>query len=693
MKAKGIDDQIKAIGKSGYATDPRYGRKLRAVALGIELPPEPQPEDKPVVQEQRPVEQREQAPPTEQPQPPEQEAEAVNYNQTDPRDEPVAFADGGAVDDFISHDDPRRQDNFSNWFGYSHIVDQSGNPVTLYHGTDADVSEFDPSKVGQTDHGWYGEGHYLTASPELASGYSGYKNTKAIAGEEIHPGQNVMPVHARLENPYYWPEERRAATSRDEAKKITNELRKQGYDGVIAPNKYAEGPEAKFWEVVVFTPHQIKSATGNNGHYNMKSARIDRADGGPANFEDFALSKLEPFELDVPSEPHKGINPSREEALSTLNQRTDGPQPDPRVFKEQESLSNEENARLSAIDKSGVKIPNIAPFKADLGKGNEVRGQVVQAGPYIDIGGGVTIPIKDYKLMLDASAGKVPGTRMKPNTSIKAGLRVPFNDGGSVDDEGEGLTAYHGSPHDFEQFDTSKIGTGEGAQSYGHGLYFAESEPVAKQYRENLTAGTYKGDTGQVFDPFSDLEHLNVRVAAYKSIDNAIDRAKGLLEDYPNSDAIKRDLAKLMEAKAQNATPQTGHMYEVKINAHPDHFLDWDTPLNEQSEHVQSAIKSIANSVDVDQFDHLALAASIGKHPRSQDYSPRGNDLYADLEEIVGDRTKLSDLLHQHGLKGIRYLDAGSRFSGKGSRNYVVFNHDHVQVKRKYARGGAIDET
>ena len=39
-----------------------------------------------------------------------------------------------------------------------------------------------------------------------------------------------------------------------------------------------------------------------------------------------------------------------------------------------------------------------------------------------------------------------------------------------------GIRAYHGSPHDFDRFDMSKIGTGEGAQAYGHGLYFAENE-------------------------------------------------------------------------------------------------------------------------------------------------------------------------------------------------------------------------
>ena len=37
------------------------------------------------------------------------------------------------------------------------------------------------------------------------------------------------------------------------------------------------------------------------------------------------------------------------------------------------------------------------------------------------------------------------------------------------------ITAYHGTPHQFEAFDVSKIGTGEGAQAYGHGLYFAEN--------------------------------------------------------------------------------------------------------------------------------------------------------------------------------------------------------------------------
>ena len=46
-----------------------------------------------------------------------------------------------------------------------------------------------------------------------------------------------------------------------------------------------------------------------------------------------------------------------------------------------------------------------------------------------------------------------------------------------------GATVYHGSPHRFDKFDLSKIGTGEGAQKYGHGLYFADSRDVARSYQ------------------------------------------------------------------------------------------------------------------------------------------------------------------------------------------------------------------
>jgi hypothetical protein len=94
-----------------------------------------------------------------------------------------------------------------------------------------------------------------------------------------------------------------------------------------------------------------------------------------------------------------------------------------------------------------------------------------------------------------------PGQGFAPETAspvlynTKAGPITEADIGGAIDIgmgvsggglSTKGIKAYHGSPHDFERFDLSKIGTGEGAQAYGHGLYFAESEGVAKAYREAL---------------------------------------------------------------------------------------------------------------------------------------------------------------------------------------------------------------
>ena len=48
-------------------------------------------------------------------------------------------------------------------------------------------------------------------------------------------------------------------------------------------------------------------------------------------------------------------------------------------------------------------------------------------------------------------------------------------------------SAYHGTPHRFDEFSLDNIGTGEGAQAHGWGLYFAENREVSEEYRERLS--------------------------------------------------------------------------------------------------------------------------------------------------------------------------------------------------------------
>jgi hypothetical protein len=90
-------------------------------------------------------------------------------------------------------------------------------------------------------------------------------------------------------------------------------------------------------------------------------------------------------------------------------------------------------------------------------------------------------------LNLQANAYPMAGDKTVLNSPAQiAGFRRQLADKGA-DMAMSAATVWHGSPHKFDKFDSSKIGTGEGAQAYGHGLYLAESPDVAKSYQTTLT--------------------------------------------------------------------------------------------------------------------------------------------------------------------------------------------------------------
>lgn len=257
----------------------------------------------------------------------------------------------------------------------------------------------------------------------------------------------------------------------------------------------------------------------------------------------------------------------------------------------------------------------------------------------------------------------------------------------------DGITAYHGSPHDFDKFDISKVGTGEGAQAYGHGLYFAESEPVAKSYRDTLSQQNIKY-LGQTDDVVNRLQEIGVdpehaHEMAYLAYEGGYNPGKESVHEFFKDDTHlhkylnNREVVDTLTAYTKAPTPK---MYEVKINAHPDHFLDWDKPLQDQPYVMKKLVEAGVIHPDGE------LTFMYNESPR------RGGEMYERLTsplagKLTGGKSQkhASDFLHGIGIKGIKYLDAGSRDTGEGSRNYVVFDHDLVNVKRKYAHGGIVN--
>lgn len=285
----------------------------------------------------------------------------------------------------------------------------------------------------------------------------------------------------------------------------------------------------------------------------------------------------------------------------------------------------------------------------------------------------------------------------------------------------QGIRAYHGSPYDFNQFDLSKIGTGEGAQAYGHGLYFAENPATANQYKLQTSKDTLRTPNGDIFNP-SSLEHLNVRVAARDNgadLDATLNRAQELY-DSPSmppqtKDMIARDMDKLRTLKAQGGVQSnSGKTYEVNINADPEHFLDWDKPLSEQHPIVQQKLNEAwlahpeahAHQTGAEIYNNITSALSSG------------NSFTPD----AGTRT---EILRDAGIPGIKYLDQGSRgkttwsaihpqggvndfpneqqaraFVAKNpeyslqapnqTSNYVVFNDKLIDIVKKYGLAGLV---
>lgn len=243
-----------------------------------------------------------------------------------------------------------------------------------------------------------------------------------------------------------------------------------------------------------------------------------------------------------------------------------------------------------------------------------------------------------------------------------------------------GIRAFHGSPHDFDAFSMDKIGTGEGAQAYGHGLYFAESEGVAKSYKEALANRKYMpGDGASPLKTAWSLVSGSAERAAMPT-DELVPFVKGA---WPNAsdDEIR---AAIDEAKSAYGP---GHMYEVRINANPDDFLDWDKPLSEQSEKVRGVARDKGLSwgetkeAMSDRLVGLGLSRQeADEYATSNFYDSTGAMAYREL----GSKDTATAALREAGIPGIRYLDQGSRTAGDGSRNYVVFDDSIVEIMRKY---------
>ena len=300
------------------------------------------------------------------------------------------------------------------------------------------------------------------------------------------------------------------------------------------------------------------------------------------------------------------------------------------------------------------------------------------------------------------AGGQIAPSKYLPNVP-----RAVHADGGR-ENGADGITAYHGSPHSFDQFDIANLGTGNGGQAYGHGIYFTGTEKTAKSYRDALSRKiSYDGNPVSSLHP-SDSPQARAIHSVARHIADGTDIAKKMIDESskwrqqadeymqwatenPQHAAEARRSAKSFSDVADEIdrldyskfSKDSGHMYKVKLNVQPNELLDWDKPLSEQPEVARKL--GYASQEEAEQSRNAS-------QPLNHWGNFTGKSLHDKLVSQTGSKKGAADAMQAAGLKGIKYLDNGflDPSGGDPTHNYVMFHHDPIEIKEKYEYGGAV---
>jgi hypothetical protein len=238
--------------------------------------------------------------------------------------------------------------------------------------------------------------------------------------------------------------------------------------------------------------------------------------------------------------------------------------------------------------------------------------------------------------------------------------------------------AWHGTPHEVDRFSTGKIGTGEGAQAFGWGLYFAGKKSVAEWYRDSLAPSPILVGGVPVKD--ADISSSAKTIATSIALGNkslAIIKGEQIealkinrlrkqnlsptsmrhaLVDRRIRDA-RQLLAATRELEGMSITrgETSGKLLGVELAPKEHEYLRWDLPTDKQSKKVQKILADAG-------YEATNVEEQLkGEHEFIKDSATAllksiGNAQTFAKEELKGDIAKLDELVRIGDVKG--YSDA-----------------------------------
>ena len=275
-------------------------------------------------------------------------------------------------------------------------------------------------------------------------------------------------------------------------------------------------------------------------------------------------------------------------------------------------------------------------------------------------------------------------------------------------------SAWHGSPHDFDTFDLGAIGTGEGNQAHGWGLYFAKKKSVSRNYQKELSKrlGTTNPKLFKVEIPDEktmldedkyfkeqNKDIINKIVSAVNNLE--MDKRKALLDHYKEhpsyptnkeyekilgkiqsvkqdreyiSEALTNNVNKIKEKIAREAAAEHGYNFdELKAD---NTFEMAKKLIGEINEKLSALEKEKEVEGAKEKIKEGKILESIGDTFTKTPYT--GRDVYVALSKAFGGDKGASEFLNSTGVKGITYDGYTD------GRCYVVFDDKAIKVIEKY---------
>ena len=280
-----------------------------------------------------------------------------------------------------------------------------------------------------------------------------------------------------------------------------------------------------------------------------------------------------------------------------------------------------------------------------------------------------------------------------------------------------GANVFHGGPHRFAPEPDfpfgrprlDKIGTGEGAQAYGHGFYSADAPGVAKQYKQDLSGfdelvlttskGKLRGEA---------LDDVDLEVSKYLELGekdagqfkhNTVYYAKKLAEKAGRDDVLKR-LDEYGPDARKSYEKNVGTLYKLDIpDADVAKYLDYDKPLSEQPKSIQAALSELLEGNATKRLAEAEKAlrglneGDAGWSAASSEYRRARQNVQnmvgpghptADVAGLMktlaaeyGSPQAASEALRKAGIPGLKYYDAMSR----QPKSYVLVNGDPIDPR------------